>query len=109
MQRADVSLRDREARVAYDPVKVTVEQMIAVVNAAGFRASVKRQGRVRGRIGPPVKALPEMLLQPSLAGACTPHRRPCFLQANRLERKTSSRGRGIAYHGYQWAGAYSFH
>ena len=39
-----MSFRDKEARVAYDPVKVTIEQMIAAVNAAGFRASVKRQG-----------------------------------------------------------------
>jgi copper chaperone CopZ len=42
--RVDVSFRDKEARVAYDPAPVTVEQMIAAVNGAGFRASVKRQG-----------------------------------------------------------------
>jgi copper chaperone CopZ len=42
--RADVSFRDKEACVAYDPARVTVEQMIAVVTDAGFRASVKRQG-----------------------------------------------------------------
>ena len=42
--RADVSFRDKEARVVYDPGQVTVEQMIAAVNGAGFRASVKRQG-----------------------------------------------------------------
>jgi len=42
--RADVSFRDKEARVVYDPTQVTVEQMIAAVNGAGFRASVKRQG-----------------------------------------------------------------
>jgi copper chaperone CopZ len=41
--RADVSFRDKEARVAYDPVQVAIEQMIAAVNGAGFRASVKRQ------------------------------------------------------------------
>lgn len=44
MARADVSFRDREARVAYDPAQVMVEQMIAAVNGAGFRASVKRPG-----------------------------------------------------------------
>jgi len=42
--RADVSLRDKEARVVYDPGQVTLEQMIAAVDRAGFRASVKRQG-----------------------------------------------------------------
>jgi copper chaperone CopZ len=41
--RADVSFRDKEARVVYDPETVTVEQIIAAVNGAGFRASVKRQ------------------------------------------------------------------
>lgn len=44
MQRADVSFGDKEARVAYDPAQVTIEQMIAAVNGVGFRASVKRQG-----------------------------------------------------------------
>ena len=44
MARADVSFRDKEARVAYDPAQVTVEHMIAAVNGAGFRASVKRPG-----------------------------------------------------------------
>lgn len=44
MVKADVSFRDKEAHVVYDPAKVTVEQMIAAVNGAGFRASVKRQG-----------------------------------------------------------------
>lgn len=44
MARADVSFRDKEARVAYDPARVTVEQMVAAVKGAGFRASVKRQG-----------------------------------------------------------------
>jgi copper chaperone CopZ len=42
--RADVSFRDKEARVAYDAAQVTIEQMITAVNAAGFRASVKRHG-----------------------------------------------------------------
>ena len=44
MARADVSFRDEEARVAYDPAQVTIEQMIAAVDRAGFRASIKRQG-----------------------------------------------------------------
>ena len=44
MARADVRFRDQEARVAYDPAQVTVEQMIAAVNGAGFRASVKQRG-----------------------------------------------------------------
>ena len=44
MARADVSFRDMEARVVYDPGQVTVEQMIAAVDRAGFRASLKRQG-----------------------------------------------------------------
>lgn len=44
MSQAEVSFRDKEARVAYDPAQVTVEQMIAAVNGAGFHASVKRQG-----------------------------------------------------------------
>ena len=44
MARADVSFRDKEARVVYEPGQVTVAQMIAAVNGAGFRASVKRQG-----------------------------------------------------------------
>ena len=44
MARADVSFRDMEARVVYDPGLVTVEQMIAAVDRAGFRASLKRQG-----------------------------------------------------------------
>ncbi len=38
-----MSFRDKEARVVFDPAHVTVEQMIAAVNGAGFRASVKRQ------------------------------------------------------------------
>ena len=44
MARADVSFRDKAARVVYDPGQVTVEQMIAAVDRAGFRASLKRQG-----------------------------------------------------------------
>ena len=44
MARADVSFRDKAARVVYDPGQVTVDQMIAAVDRAGFRASLKRQG-----------------------------------------------------------------
>ena len=44
MARADVSFRDKAARVLYDPGQVTVEQMIAAVDRAGFRASLMRQG-----------------------------------------------------------------
>ena len=44
MSRADVSFRDKEARVVYDATQVTVEQMIAAVTGAGFRASVKQRG-----------------------------------------------------------------
>ena len=44
MARADVSFRDKEARVLYDPGQVTFDQMIAAVDRAGFRASIKRQG-----------------------------------------------------------------
>ena len=43
MQRAEVSFRDKEARVAFDPGQVTVEQLIEAVKRVGFRASVKRQ------------------------------------------------------------------
>lgn len=41
MQRAEVSFRDKEARVAFDPAQVSVEQIINVVNRIGFRASLK--------------------------------------------------------------------
>ena len=44
MARADVGFREKEARVVYDPGLVKVEQMIAAVDRAGFRASLKRQG-----------------------------------------------------------------
>ena len=42
MQRADVSFRDKEARVTFEPAQVTVEQLIEAVNRSGFRASLKR-------------------------------------------------------------------
>jgi hypothetical protein len=41
VSRADVSFREREARVAYDPAQVGIEQLIEAVSGAGFRASVK--------------------------------------------------------------------
>ena len=41
MQKADVSFRDKQARVTFDPDRVSVEQMIDAVNRIGFRASLK--------------------------------------------------------------------
>ena len=41
MQRADVSFRDKEARVTFDPAQVSVEQLIEAVKKIGFRASLK--------------------------------------------------------------------
>ena len=42
VQRADVSFRDKEARVTFEPTQVTVDQLIEAVNRSGFRAAVKR-------------------------------------------------------------------
>lgn len=42
VRRAEVSFRDREARVVYDPAHVSVDAMVDAVNRLGFRASVKR-------------------------------------------------------------------
>jgi len=42
VQRADVSFRDKEARVTFEPTQVTVDQLIETVNRSGFRASLKR-------------------------------------------------------------------
>jgi copper chaperone CopZ len=42
VQRADVSFRDKEARVTFEPAEVTVEQLIDSVNRSGFRASLKQ-------------------------------------------------------------------
>ena len=39
---AEVSFRDREARVSFDPKVVTVDQLIEAVNQAGYQASLKR-------------------------------------------------------------------
>jgi len=47
VSRADVSLRSKEAAVAFDPSQVSVEQMVDAVNRLGFRASVK------GTVAPP--------------------------------------------------------
>ena len=41
MRKADVSFRDKQARVTFDPEQVSVEQMIDAVNRVGFRASLK--------------------------------------------------------------------
>jgi copper chaperone CopZ len=43
VQRADVSFRDKEARVRFEPTQVTIEQLIEAVNKSGFRASLKRE------------------------------------------------------------------
>jgi copper chaperone CopZ len=42
VSRAEVSFRDKEARVAFDPAQVRVDQLIEAVNRLGFRASLKR-------------------------------------------------------------------
>jgi len=39
---ATVSFSAEEAQVRFDPGLVTVEELIAAVNQAGFRASLKR-------------------------------------------------------------------
>jgi len=41
VSRADVSLRAKEAVIAFDPARVTVEQMVEAVKNLGFQASVK--------------------------------------------------------------------
>ena len=45
MSRADVSLRAKEAVIAFDAEQVTVEQMVDAVTRAGFQASVKQTRR----------------------------------------------------------------
>jgi copper chaperone CopZ len=45
VQRADVSFRAKEAVVAFDPERVTVEQMVEAVTRAGFQASLKTTQR----------------------------------------------------------------
>jgi copper chaperone CopZ len=48
VQRAEVSFRDKQARVIFDQGQVTEAQLIDAVNRLGFRASIKaapgRQG-----------------------------------------------------------------
>ena len=44
MSRAEVSFRNKEARVTFDPTRVGVDQLIEAVTRAGFRASVKHAG-----------------------------------------------------------------
>jgi len=44
VSRAEVSFREKEARVMFDPAQVTVEQLIEAVNRAGFRAALKAGG-----------------------------------------------------------------
>jgi copper chaperone CopZ len=44
VQLADVSFRDKEARVTYDPARVTIDQLIKAVDKLGFRASQKAGG-----------------------------------------------------------------
>ncbi len=44
MHRADVSFRDKEARVIFDPARVTTDQLIQAVDKLGFRASLKGGG-----------------------------------------------------------------
>ena len=44
MQRADVSFRDKEARVTFDPARVTTDQFIKAIDKLGFRASLKAGG-----------------------------------------------------------------
>lgn len=41
VSRADVSFRDKEARVTFEPAQARVDQLIDAVTRAGFRASVK--------------------------------------------------------------------
>jgi copper chaperone CopZ len=41
VQRADVSFRDKEARVTFEPNEVRVDQLIDAVNRSGFSASLK--------------------------------------------------------------------
>ncbi len=42
VNRADVSLRRKEAVVTFDPAHVTVAKMIEAVDRLGFRATVRR-------------------------------------------------------------------
>lgn len=44
VQRADLSFRDKEARVTFDPARVTSDQRIQAVDQLGFHASLKAGG-----------------------------------------------------------------
>lgn len=44
VSRADVSFREKQAVVTFDPAQVTIEQLIEAVNRIGFRASLKSRG-----------------------------------------------------------------
>ena len=41
VQRAEVNFREKEARVIFDPARVSVDQLIRAVKGTGFRASLK--------------------------------------------------------------------
>ncbi|HYR37784.1 MAG TPA: heavy metal-associated domain-containing protein [Methylomirabilota bacterium] len=41
VQQADVSFRNKEARVTFDPARVTTDQLIQAIDKLGFRASLK--------------------------------------------------------------------
>ena len=43
VERAEVSFRDRAARVTFEPTQVTVQQLIEAVARSGFHASPKRE------------------------------------------------------------------
>ena len=45
MSRADVSFRDKEARITFDPALVGVDQLVDTVKKAGFSASLKGSPR----------------------------------------------------------------
>ena len=41
MSRADVSFKDKEARVTFDPAEVSIAQLAEAVNKIGLRAALK--------------------------------------------------------------------
>jgi len=43
VSRAEVSFREKEARVTFDPAQVSVVQLVEAVGRLGFRASEKRR------------------------------------------------------------------
>jgi copper chaperone CopZ len=45
VSRAEVSFRDKEARVRFDPALVSVEQLIEAVKKAGFQPSFRHLAR----------------------------------------------------------------